>query len=406
MKKLRTLSLATLSVLGFVLLSSCGGDDDMNPDMPMPTGQSKTYALAAVANPSISGLVSFVENDDNSTTVTISLNNTPAGGQHPAHIHMNTAAEGGDIAITLGTVDGGTGEGAVTFSTFDDGTPVTYDDLMMYDGYINVHLSASELGTIVAQGDIGQNELTGMSKTYDLGSVAVADISGTATFSERVNGEALAVLAIENTPAGGSHPAHIHMNTAAEGGGIAFTFNPVNGDTGMSKTNVAMLDDGTSFTYEDVLDFDGYINVHVSAEDLGTLVAQGDMGQNELTGESKVYTLNSVAVPGINGTATFSERANGEALAVLMLVNTPDGGMHPAHIHNNSAAVGGGIAFTFNTVNGDTGMSKTNVAMLDDDTAFGYADVLTFDGYINVHLSATQLGTIVGQGNIGSNSTE
>ena len=109
MKKLRTLSLATLSVLGFVLLSSCGGDDDMNPDMPMPTGQSKTYALAAVANPSISGLVSFVENDDNSTTVTISLNNTPAGGQHPAHIHMNTAAEGGDIAITLGTVDGGTG---------------------------------------------------------------------------------------------------------------------------------------------------------------------------------------------------------------------------------------------------------------------------------------------------------
>ena len=89
-----------------------------------------------------------------------------------------------------------------------------------------------------------------------------------------------------------------------------------------------------------------------------------------------------------------------------MLVNTPDGGMHPAHIHNNSAAVGGGIAFTFNTVNGDTGMSKTNVAMLDDDTAFGYADLLTFDGYINVHLSATQLGTIVGQGNIGSNSTE
>ncbi|WOK08083.1 hypothetical protein RT717_05480 [Imperialibacter roseus] len=406
MKKLRTLSLATLSVLGFVLLSSCGGDDDMNPDMPMPTGQSKTYALAAVANPSISGSVAFIENDDNSTTVTISLNNTPAGGQHPAHIHMNTAAEGGDIAITLGTVDGGTGESTVTFSTFDDGTPVTYDDLMTYDGYINVHLSATELGTIVAQGDIGQNELTGMSKTYDLGSVAVADISGTATFSERVNGEALAVLALENTPAGGSHPAHIHMNTAAEGGGISFTFNPVNGDTGMSKTNVAMLNDGTAFTYEDVLDFDGYINVHVSAEDLGTLVAQGDIGQNELTGESKVYTLNSVAVPGINGTATFSERANGEALAVLMLVNTPAGGMHPAHIHNNSAAVGGGIAFTFNTVNGDTGMSKTNVTMLDNDTAFGYADVLTFDGYINVHLSATQLGTIVGQGNIGSNSTE
>ncbi|MEQ8809257.1 MAG: hypothetical protein RIE59_09345 [Imperialibacter sp.] len=404
MKKLRTLSLATLSVLGFVLLSSCGGDDDMNPDMPMPTGQSKTYALAAVANPSISGLVSFVENDDNSTTVTISLNNTPAGGQHPAHIHMNTAAEGGDIAITLGTVDGGTGEGAVTFSTFDDGTPVTYDDLMMYDGYINVHLSASELGTIVAQGDIGQNELTRMSKTYDLGSVAVADISGTATFSERVNGEALAVLALDNTPVGGSHPAHIHFNTAAEGGGIAFTFNPVNGDTGMSMTNVSMLDDETSFGYDDVLEYDGYINVHLSATELGTIVAQGDIGQNELTGESRVYTLNAVAVPGISGTATFSERVNGEALAVLALENTPEGGSHPAHIHANNAATGGGILFSFNPVNGTTGMSKTNVAMLDDDSAFGYSDVLTVNGYINVHLSATQLSTIVAQGDIGSNN--
>jgi hypothetical protein len=35
-----------------------------------------------------------------------------------------------------------------------------------------------------------------------------------------VNGEALAIVRLKNTPAGGSHPGHIHMNTA-EGGGIA-----------------------------------------------------------------------------------------------------------------------------------------------------------------------------------------
>jgi hypothetical protein len=28
------------------------------------------------------------------------------------------------------------------------------------------------------------------------------------------------------------------MNTAVEGGGIAFTFKPVNGDTGISATNI------------------------------------------------------------------------------------------------------------------------------------------------------------------------
>jgi hypothetical protein len=48
----------------------------------------------------------------------------------------------------------------------------------------------------------------------------------------------------------------------------------------------------------------------------------------------------------------------------------------------NSAAKGGGIAFTFNPVN-ETGISKTNVSKLNDGAAFGYDQVLTYDGYIN-----------------------
>jgi hypothetical protein len=43
------------------------------------------------------------------------------------------------------------------------------------------------------------------------------------------------------------------MNSAAKGGGIAFTFNPVNGDTGISKTNVSKLNDGAAFGYDQVL---------------------------------------------------------------------------------------------------------------------------------------------------------
>jgi hypothetical protein len=92
--------------------------------------------------------------------------------------------------------------------------------LLDFDGYINVHLSADKLATLVAQGDIGQNDLTDVSKVYALGSV-VAGIDGT-HFYKRVNGEAHDSKA-EKYPAGGSHPGHIHMNTAVEGGGIAFT---------------------------------------------------------------------------------------------------------------------------------------------------------------------------------------
>ena len=62
---------------------------------------------------------------------------------------------------------------------------------------------------------------------------------------------------------------------------------------------------------------------------------------------------------------------NGEALAVIQLDGTPDGGMHPAHIHQGSVATApGDIIFTFNQINGTTGMSKTNVSMLDDDDEF------------------------------------
>ena len=117
-----------------------------------------------------------------------------------------------------------------------------------------------------------------------------------------------------------------------------------------------------------------------------------------------MYTLNEKAVPGISGTATFFERKNGEALAVLDIANTPAGGMHPAHIHMGSVAnAPGSILLTFNPVNGDTGMSKTNVSKLDDQTSFGYSNVLSVDGYVNVHLSAEDLGTIVVQGNVGVN---
>ncbi len=395
-----------LALFALVTFVACSDDDDTTdptPEGPTPTGTSTTYELKEMAVEGISGTAKFIENTDASITVELKLSGTPQDGQHPAHIHVNTAAEGGGIAITLGTVDGNTGASTITFSAQDDGSSITYAQLIDFDGYINVHLSATELGTIVAQGDIGQNELTGTSKEYALGEKAVAGISGTATFYERVNGEALAILSLTGTPAGGEHPAHIHLNTAAEGGSIAFSFNPVNGTTGLSATNVAALDNSDAFQYADVLTFDGYINVHLSASELGTIVAQGDIGQNELTGMSKEYALGEKAVAGISGTATFYERANGEALAILSLTGTPAGGEHPAHIHLNTAAEGGSIAFSFNPVNGTTGLSATNVAALDNSDAFQYADVLTYDGYINVHLSATELGTIVAQGDIGQN---
>ena len=87
---------------------------------------------------------------------------------------------------------------------------------------------------------------------------------------------------LNNTPAGASHPAHIHTNTAAEGGGILFTFNAVDGDSGMSMSNISDLDDTTPIAYEELLEIDAYVNVFLSANELSTIVAQGDIGSNAM----------------------------------------------------------------------------------------------------------------------------
>ena len=408
MKKLASLKFLVILFSSFLILSCSGdSDDDMGnyePVEPDPTtGVTITYPLNAVAVPSISGQAKFIENKDNSVTIELDLSNTPAGGQHPAHIHFNTAAEGGAIALTLGVVDGTTGKSIITVSALDDGTVINYDGLIAFNGYINVHLSADDLGSIVGQGDIGVNALTGTSKSYDLMEKAAPGIDGTVTFYERLNGEALSVIELNNTPENGVHPAHIHSNTAIEGGGIALSFNAVDGTSGMSKTNIKQLDDGTSFGYNDVLEFDGYINVHLSADELGTIVAQGDIGQNELSGVSKSYNLNENAVAGISGKITFFERSNGEALSKVELMNTPANGVHPAHIHVNSLAEGGDIAIILNSVDGNNGMSYSNIAQLDNGTPFGYDDLLEFDGYVNIHLSEADLATVVADGDIGQN---
>ena len=398
--------LAIFIALPFMFMSCSSDDDAVDPDGGGDDfeGETKSFQLYSVADPSISGTATFMENEDNSTTVELELDGTPEGGMHPAHIHYNTAAEGGDIAVSFEPVDGSTGMSTTTFSTLDDGTSITYEEAINFDGYINVHISANDLGTLVAQGDIGENELTGESKNYMLEERAIEGISGNVMFEERVNGEALATIMLDGTPEDGEHPAHIHIGSVVEApGDIAFTFTSVNGATGMSKTNVAELNDGTAFLYNDVLNYDGYVNVHLSADELGTLVAQNDIGGNELTGETKSYELDERAVEGISGSVIFEERMSGEALATIMLDGTPEDGMHPAHIHMGTAAEGGDIAFTFNPVNGATGMSMTHVEMLDDDTEFGYEDVLNYDGYVNVHLSADQLGVIVAQGDIGQN---
>ena len=387
----------TLFACGFIasaafFLSGCDNEDDPGPQL---TGNSKEYALSSVSDPAIDGTVTFAERDDDQVLITIQLAGTQSGATHPAHIHANSAAESGGIVLDLTAVNGADGKSETIVKAWNDGTPLTYDDLLNYDGYLNVHASESDLGTLVAQGDIGSNELTGDNKVYTLNPVADPAVTGTATFAKRKNGATLVTVALNGTQAGASHPSHIHANTIAQGGSIVINLKNVDGTTGMAKSNVDTLNNGTPITYEELLDFNGYLNVHTGS----TFVVQGDIGANELTGDKKVYTMQPVVDPTVTGTVTLEKRKKGTTLVTVDLDGIKDALSHASHFHATTIAQGGSITINLKSVDGTTGFAQTSVDTLNNGTPITYDELLNYDGYVNVHSGSS----FVAQVDIGQN---
>lgn len=345
-----------LIVLIVLFTVSCSENDNT---LILNQQTTKTYNLGSNTLGDISGTAKFIKNSDNSITLELELDNTDPLAMHPAHIHFNAAVETGAIALDLGFVDGATGQSSTTFTTLDDGTPIVYEDILDFNGHINIHLSAADLGTVVAQGDIGENALTGISKFYNLDQKNDSGVSGTAQFFQRVNGEALAILELDGTSAGGNHPAHMHTNDAVTTGPIAFTYANVDGETGLSKSNMSQLDDTSTFLYEDVLTYNGHINIHLSVSDL-TIVAQGNIGINEGVFIPNTFTYNVINT----GATAYNFTGNGltaednpnltvvRGNTYVFNLNTPG---HPFYINTTQ---GTGTANMYNT--GITGNGNTS----------------------------------------------
>jgi Cu/Zn superoxide dismutase len=305
-----------IMTMSFVLVSCSGNNEDdavlIDPVDAEPTEvNSKSYILGVTGDSGVSGFAKFIEKSDATLSIELTLQNTTEGDAHPAHLHFNTAAEGGDVALPLETVLGATGKSTTNFTTLNDGTAITYAALIDFDGYINIHLSSTESATIIAQGDVGQNELTGKKMSYELAEKDEEGINGTIEFAERVNETTLVTVQLAGTSAGGLHPAHIHENDIATTGDIIVGLNAVIGDTGISKTQVAKLVSGASITYTEFLTLNAYVNIHLSDDDLATLIAQGNIGanteNNSGNAESKTYNVRN------NGATSYI--FNGEGLS-------------------------------------------------------------------------------------------
>jgi uncharacterized surface protein with fasciclin (FAS1) repeats len=119
--------------------------------IPPLLGQEKVgairYPVSAVNDSGITGLV-IVKGDTRNSTVTVILQGTPAGGVHPMHFHAGNCDSNGDVVIPLTDLNGTTGTSRTVVN-------VPYGTIVGGDHYLNVHLSAEDMGTIVACGEVG-----------------------------------------------------------------------------------------------------------------------------------------------------------------------------------------------------------------------------------------------------------
>lgn len=286
---------AALLFIGAV--AGCDGNDAGMGEGPL---RSTTYVLTAQENDSavpdgVSVTATFWALGPGRTLVTLELEDDmpPSLSSLVAHMYSNTASEGGGIRFFLAPIDvngGGTSAKIIDRS---------YNELVAFDGHINVYTGGANIR--VAQGNIGANADGQTSEGLDLvenGAVteyalsanandgAIADgRAGTARFIELTPTQTLVQLQLADGPTGAllTHPAHIHANSVSEGGDIAIYLSPIDG-------NGNPANDGASSKivdrpYDELVAFDGHINIHQSYGNLQYVIARGNIGANSDDGE-------------------------------------------------------------------------------------------------------------------------
>lgn len=123
------------------------------------TTTSKTYPLSTVGSYGITGSALFQKRVNGNTLVILTMTGLLPNVAYPASINIGSIATigGGDIKKTLKNVDGNSGKSYTNIRSLDNNTAISYDNWMVYVGYINVYHTAANNLNIISQGNIGAN---------------------------------------------------------------------------------------------------------------------------------------------------------------------------------------------------------------------------------------------------------
>src|SRR5690606_25855138 len=140
-KKFPLLYLFMLSIV----LAGCSNDSPENTDEITPN--SVTYQLNSVAKPEVSGKITFKKIDDATTEVTLQLNGSSTD-INIGHFHLNNALQGAPVAIPLNKIECDCENSITIVTKLDNGQAISYEELVNFNGYVDIHRSESEMDVI------------------------------------------------------------------------------------------------------------------------------------------------------------------------------------------------------------------------------------------------------------------
>ena len=124
-------------------------------------------------------------------------------------------------------------------------------------------------------------EFTGNEMVFALDQASDFNVSGTATFKEKVDGNALVLIALSGTEGNTQLPAHLHLgDIKTPAADIALLLNPVVAASGISETAITKLADDTPVTYQELLKLEASIKIHLSdsGPERDIILAGGNVG--------------------------------------------------------------------------------------------------------------------------------
>ncbi|MGO4918545.1 hypothetical protein [Maribacter spongiicola] len=258
------------------LLTSCSSNDDTPP---VPTGVTKSYELLNTNLSDLTGQVTFTENTNGSTTITVNLNNTVNGINNAVRIRNNTANIGGGIAVNLNDVNGNTGISETTISRLDNGEVLSYEEFSEFSGYLSIEGKDNNTGEFYAYADLGPNVLTGVKLTYNLFSQDDS-INGLAVFEERKKGTTALTINIFQINENLELPTTLYIIQENNSELVVHSLATVKSrQNGYSFNEVSELD-GMLIFFTDLIKLNGYIQITEVNNDMNIL-SEGAIGSHE-----------------------------------------------------------------------------------------------------------------------------